>query len=155
MAIGDPDYGMLTINPSMLAAGQAMQGRPQPMLMPQPLPQEAIMRRAGQSMQGRPNPVFANPAPEPPATPLAPPPALSNTNAPTTAGALSPQQGRRANTMLSVERPDLGIGTNEMLMCRWSRVSKCRTRWSCTQGAMFDQYGNIQDQRRRNVLKQV
>lgn len=91
--------------------------------------------------------------PSSPAIPLAPPPALSNTNAPTTAGALSPQQGRRANTMLSVQRPDLGIGTNEMLMRVGGRgLANAGRGGLAAYGAMFDEYGNIQDQRRTNAL---
>jgi len=123
MAIGDPTAGMVPM----------MQYRPDgtPMLTINP--------------QNR--PVSS------PAIPLAPPPALSNTNAPTTPGALSPQQGRRSNTMLSVQRPDLGIGTNEMLMrVGGAGLANADRGGLAAYGAMFDQYGNIQDQRRRNAL---
>ena len=62
-------------------------------------------------------------------------------------------QGRRSNTMLSVERPDLGIGTNEMLMrVGGAGLANAGQGGLAAYGAMFDQYGNIQDQRRRNAL---
>ena len=109
---------MLTINPSMVAAGQ--------------------------SMQGRPNNIYSATAPAP---------VLANTNAPTSQGALSPQQGRRANTMLSVQRPDLNIGTNEMLM----RVGGAGLGGAQQGGLqaysdMLKTYGGIQDQNRANSM---
>ena len=91
--------------------------------------------------------------PSSPAIPLAPPPVLSNTNTPQSAGALSPQQGRRANTMLSVQRPDLNIGTNEMLM----RVGGAGLAGAQQGGLqaysdMLKTYGGIQDQNRANSM---
>ena len=84
-----------------------------------------------------------------------PPPALSSTlNAPqsTRCFGLNPR-GRRSNTMLSVERPDLGIGTNEMLMrVGGAGLANAGQGGLAAYGAMFDQYGNIQDQRRTNAL---
>ena len=54
--------------------------------------------------------------------------------------------------MLSVERPDLGIGTNEMLMrVGGAGLANAGQGGLAAYGAMFDQYGNIQDQRRRNA----
>lgn len=91
-----------------------------------------------------------------PVTPAPPPPALANPNAPTSVGALSPNQGqgRRSNTRLAVpNRPDLGIGTNEMLMrVGGAGLSNAGQGGLAAYGAMFDQYGNIQDQRRNNSL---
>ena len=55
--------------------------------------------------------------------------------------------------MLSVKRPDLGIGTNEMLMrVGGAGLANAGQGGLAAYGAMFDQYGNIQDQRRRNAL---
>lgn len=86
-----------------------------------------------------------------------PPPALgrAQVNAPQSRGALfsSPDQGRRSNTMLSVQRPDLGIGTNEMLMrVGGAGLANAGQGGLAAYGAMFDQYGNIQDKRRANAL---
>ena len=129
MAIGDPNAGMV------------------PMLQYRPDGTPILQINTANP------PVSSPPIQPPPATPLAPPPALSKTNAPTTAGALSPQQGRRANTMLSVKRPDLGIGTNEMLMrVGGAGLANAGQGGLAAYGAMFDQYGNIQDQRRTNAL---
>ena len=55
--------------------------------------------------------------------------------------------------MLSVQRPDLGIGTNEMLMRVGGRgLANAGRGGLAAYGAMFDEYGNIQDQRRTNAL---
>ena len=48
--------------------------------------------------------------------------------------------------MLSVQRPDLGIGTNEMLMrVGGAGLANAGQGGLAAYGAMFDQYGNIQD----------
>ena len=155
------------VNPPLLSVDGGLNAgvvNTRPMLMPEPLPQEAIMRRAGQSMQGRPNPVYNNPAPTP--DPVlrsvnqfemnrAPVPALSSSNTKSSrdVSSTTPNQGRRSNTMLSVQRPDLGIGTNEMLMrVGGAGLANAGQGGLAAYGAMFDQYGNIQDQRRTNAL---
>ena len=121
------------------------------------------MIAAGQSQQGGTADQYANspyantgivvkptePAPAPPS------PVLTNPNTPASAGALSPNQGqgRRSNTQLAVQRPDLGIGTNEMLM----RVGGAGLEGAQRGGLqaysnMLGTYGNIQDQRRANAM---
>ena len=89
-----------------------------------------------------------------------PPPALgrSQVNAPQSRGVLfsTPDQGRRSNTMLSVQRPDLGIGTNEMLMrVGGAGLANAGQGGLAAYGAMFDQYGNIQDQRRTKRTSRI
>jgi len=102
--------------------------------------------------------VMPNPMP-----PTTPPPALSNNPAPSSAGVLSNpvgavasamnQQGRRNTTQLAVERPDLGIDTNEMLMRVGGKgLASAANGGLAAYGAMFDEYGNVQDQRRKNAL---
>lgn len=92
-----------------------------------------------------------------------PPPALSSNPPPSSAGILSNpvgavasalnQQGRRNSTQLAVERPDLGIDTNEMLMRVGGRgLANAAQGGLAAYGAMFDEYGNVQDQRRNNAL---
>ena len=55
--------------------------------------------------------------------------------------------------MLSVQRPDLGIGTNEMLMrVGGAGLSNAGQGGLAAYGAMLDRFGTIQDQRRRNAL---
>lgn len=85
-------------------------------------------------------------------------PALTNINPnqSNNQGILSnPGSGRRSNTQLAVQRPDLGISTNEMLM----RVGGAGMRGAQTSGLesyanMMDTYGGIQDQRRSNSVSQ-
>ena len=122
MAIGDPNAGMV------------------------PIPQFT------------PNGVLIPPVPAP-----VPAPALSNNPAPSSAGVLSNpvgavasamnQQGRRNTAQLAVERPDLGIDTNEMLMRVGGKgLANAAQGGLAAYGAMFDEYGNVQDQRRTNAL---
>ena len=92
-----------------------------------------------------------------------PKPVLSSNPPPSSAGILSNpvgavasalnQQGRRNSTQLAVERPDLGIDTNEMLMRVGGRgLANAAQGGLAAYGAMFDEYGNVQDQRRNNAL---
>ena len=149
----DPKTGfpMLTINPNMFVT--SANAAPALASAPQTTPDELTM-----PMMNNTPPLQINADQfSTPAMNNTPPPVLGSAqvNAPQSRGALvsTPDQGRRSNTMLSVQRPDLGIGTNEMLMrVGGAGLANAGRGGLAAYGAMFDKYGNIQDQRRANAM---
>lgn len=110
------------------------------------------MQTSGANMQGGTAAQYAN---SPYARFPAQQPALTNPTQPSNSGILSNPMSNnsRSYTQLSVKRPDLSIGTNEMLM----RVGGAGLEGAQKSGLqsyanMLNTYGGIQDQRRANAM---
>jgi len=117
------------------------QGRPIAVINPN-------MPTSGAGMQGGTAAQYAN-------SPYARFPALTNPTQPSNSGILSNPMpnNSRSYTQLAVKRPDLSIGTNEMLM----RVGGAGLEGAQKSGLqsyanMLNTYGGIQDQRRDNAM---
>jgi len=110
------------------------------------------MQTSGANMQGGTAAQYAN---SPYARFPAQQPALTNPSQPSNSGILSNPMpnNSRSYTQLAVKRPDLSIGTNEMLM----RVGGAGLEGAQKSGLqsyanMLNTYGGIQDQRRSNAM---
>lgn len=110
------------------------------------------MQTSGAGMQGGTAAQYAN---SPYARFPAQQPALTNPSQPSNSGILSNPMpnNSRSYTQLAVKRPDLSIGTNEMLM----RVGGAGLEGAQKSGLqsyanMLNTYGGIQDQRRANAM---